>query len=193
MSGANANADGGAVPTRDAIFDAALDEFRTRGIDQFSLDGVAQRANVDPGIIVQTWGDWRVLLMDAQISRAREQVPTPDTGSLQDDLRDLGASLSDLSVSAQGRQLFHRKLPTGRDADLSEVRSDFWTLRFEELETIVQRAAERGEVRDGVDCNDAIQMFSAAYFFDVIFFSTPVRPNYAQQVIDIFLNGITQS
>ena len=33
-------------------------------------------------------------------------------------------------------------------------------------------------------------MLAAAYYYDVIFCDSPVRPQYAEQVLDIFLNGV---
>ena len=35
-------------------------------------------------------------------------------------------------------------------------------------------------------------MFSAAVYYDVIFADTPVRPEYAARVLDIFIHGITR-
>jgi len=83
-------------------------------------------------------------------------------------------------------------LPASRDADLSEVRSDFWQVRFNDFLPVLQRAAERGELREGVDASEAIRMFFAAYLFDLIFSGTPVRPEYAAQMLDIFFHGITR-
>ena len=59
---------------RQAIHDAALDELVARGIDDFTVEGVAKRAGVDPRVIIQIWHDWRVLLMEAQLSLAREHA-----------------------------------------------------------------------------------------------------------------------
>lgn len=177
---------------RRAIRDAALDELVARGIDGFTVEGVAKRAGVDPRVIIQMWHDRRVLLMEAQLSVAREHAPTPDTGSLRADLLALTESLAELAKTPQGRAWFHRLLPAGGDADLSEVRSDFWQAQLNEVAPILQRAAERGELRDGIDHAEAMRMFSAAIYYDVIFADTLVRPEYAARVLDIFIHGITR-
>lgn len=177
---------------RDRILGAALDEFRIRGIDNFSMDGVADRAGVDPGLITRYWHDWRVLLMDAQLTRARRQIPTPDNGNIREDLHAYADSLVEVANTSQGRRWFHRNLPNGLDTDLTEVRSDFWNIRFSELVPILLQAAERGEIRDDVDPLDVMRAFSAALYYDVIFADSPVRPDFAEQVIAIFLRGISR-
>ena len=177
---------------RGRILAAALDEFRIRGIDDFTIEGVAARAGVDPAVITGSWHDWRVLLMDAQLTRARRQIPTPDNGNLRQDLRAYASSLIEVANTPQGRRWFHRNLPNGLDTDLSEVRSDFWNIRFSELVPILLQAAERGEIRDDIDPLDAMRAFSAALYYDVIFADSPVRPDFAEQVLTIFLRGISK-
>lgn len=172
------------------ILDAALDEFRIKGVDGFTIDDVAERAGVDPDVISGRWHDWRVLLMDAQLTRARETIPIPNNGDLRQDLIDYARALSQVADTPQGRRWFHRNLPTGHDNDFSEVRSDFWIIRFREILSFMEQAAQRGEIRDGIDLLDAVEMFTAAIYFDVTFFDSPVRREYADQVLDILLHGI---
>lgn len=128
--------------------------------------------------------------MDAITTRAAQLVPTPDTGNLHDDLHAFAAATNMLADTEQGRRWFHRMLPTGRYADLYEISSDFWDLRFNAVAPILHRAAQRGELRDNIDPGDALRMLSVALYFDVIFSDAPVRPDYASQVLDIFIRGI---
>ena len=176
---------------RQAILDAAIAELIARGIDDFTVEGVAKRAGVDPRVIIEMWHDHRVLLMDAQLSRAHRRMPTPDTGSLRGDLEAFAAMLAEMAGAPERRAWFQRLLPASRDCDFSEVRSDFWQVRLNEVAPIIRRAAERGELREGIEHVEAIAMFNTAYLFDLIFADSPVRPEYAAQVLDIFLHGIT--
>ena len=66
-----------AAQARQAIRRGAIAELIARGIDDFTVKGVATRAGVDPSDILQIWHDRRVLLMDAQLSRASEALPLP--------------------------------------------------------------------------------------------------------------------
>jgi AcrR family transcriptional regulator len=172
------------------VLEAALEELRISGIDEFTLANVAKRAQVDLGLISAHWHNWRVLLMDAMLSRSRVQIPTPENGDLPKDLAAYAASLLEASDTAQGRQWFHRNLPNGADTDLSDVRADFWSIRFSELVPIMLQAAQRGQIRNGIDPLRALQAFSAAVYYDVIFGDRKVPPDFADLVIDIFLHGV---
>lgn len=175
---------------RDRIFIAARAELVDTGIDRFGIDGVARRAGVDADVIVAQWHDRRVLLIDAMLDRSNSPMWNPDTGSLYTDLESVAALAVETSQTAAGRALFRRVLPGGDDVDLAEIGSDFWNARFRDAAQILQHAADRSQLRDGIEPADAIRMFAAAFYYDVIFTDSPVRPEYADQVLDIFLHGV---
>ena len=174
-----------------AIHDAAIAELLARGVDNYTLKGIARRAGIQPSDITERWGDARVLLMEAQLSRASGDVPAPNTGTLRGDLEAYVASLVEVAATSDRRAWFQRLLPASRDFDFGEVRADFWQVRFDTVAPILQRAAERGELREGIDPLAAIRMFSAGLWFAVIFSDTPVDPDHAAQSLDIFIHGIT--
>jgi AcrR family transcriptional regulator len=178
---------------RQAIFDAALAEVVARGLDGFTVAGVAARAGVDPLVITQHWGDRRVLLLEAQLGGVAQRVPLPDTGSLRADLEALIGTSAELAKNPRGRRWVHRLLAAGGDADLAEVRSDFWRVRIDGLVSVLHRAAERGELRDDVDPYDAMRMFAAASLFDIVVADAPMRPDYVTQMLDIFIRGVSKN
>lgn len=172
------------------IFKSALAELIDSGIDRLSIERVATRADVDAGLIRAHWHDRRILLMDALYARAAESSWYPDTGSLHTDLEAISSLAVERSQSAAGRALFRRLLPGGSDVDLAEISSDLWLARFRDAAQVLQRAVDRAQLRDGIVPEEAIRMFAAAVYHDVIFTDSPVRPEYADQVVDIFLHGI---
>lgn len=173
------------------ILDAALEELVEAGIDGFGIDGVARRAGVSRAVILRGWHDRRVLLMAAQLHRARETFPTPDTGSLRGDLLAYAASQIEATKAPDTRLWLHRMLPSGRDADLSDVRMDFWDCRLNAVATILRRAADRGELRPGIDPLLATKMYVGSSLFEPIFYETAASPEYAEQMLDVFIRGIS--
>ena len=183
--------DGGLTPeVKHRILDSTLEELRVKGIDSFSLTNVAERAQVELGTITNYWHNWRVLLMDAMLTRSREQIPTPQNGDVEKDLESYAQSLLEAATTVQGRRWFHRNLPNGQDSDLSDIRADFWSIRFSELVPILLQAAERGQIRNDIEPLQALQAFSAAVYYDVIFADREVSRDFVAMVIDIFLHGI---
>lgn len=181
---------GMSAATRERIFGAVQDELLRTGIDGFSIDGVARRAGVEPGLIRAHWHDRRVLLIDVMLARTTAAKWNPDTGSIYTDLEAVAALAVETSQTENGRALFRRVLPGGDDVDLAEIGADLWEARFRDAAQILGRAADRGQLRDGVDPSDAIRMFAAAFYYDVIFTDSAVRPEYGDQVLDIFLHGV---
>lgn len=184
--------DHAAMPSevRDRIHSAVHAELLQSGIDEFSIDRVARRAGVNGELIRAHWHDRRVLLMDVLLERTNAAMWSPDTGGLYSDLGAVGELAAENSRTATGRALFRRLLPGSGDIDLAEVGSDLWAARFRDAAKILQRAADRGQLRPGVVPDEAIRMFAAAFHYDVIFNDAPVRSDYGDQVIEIFLHGI---
>ena len=178
---------------RDRIYGAVHAELLQSGIDEFSVDRVARRAGVGPAMIREHWHDRRVLLMDVLLARTRASMWSPDTGSLFADLNAVAELAVENSQTETGRALFRRVLPGSGDIDLAEIGADLWTARFRDAAQIFERAAARGQLRAGVRPEEAIRMFATAFYYDVIFNDAPVRADYADQVIDIFLHGIFNS
>lgn len=180
------------VEMRSLVIEAAAAELASRGIDDFSVGAVATRSGVDPAAIHAEWRDRRVLLMDAMLTTAERLVPIPNTGSLREDLRGLAASLITLASTPEGRRRYQRMLASSGDADFGDVGADFWDIRFNAGAPILQRAADRGELRDDIDSAEVMRMFGASLYYDVIYHNTPVRPDYADRLIDIFVQGISR-
>ena len=175
---------------RRRVLDAATDELAFRGIDRFTVEGVAARAGIEPEAVRDVWHDRRLLLMQASLDGAERHLPTPDTGSLRTDLSAYAESLAEASKSDYARAVFYSLIPPSKDWDPTEVQSDFWDIRFEKVATILRRAADRGELRPGIDPLEAVRMLSTALRYDILFTNSAVRPDYAAQVLDIFIRGI---
>lgn len=139
-------------------------------------------------MITGTWGDHRVLFLEAAVDYAREHFVVPDTGSLRDDLLGVAAALAQVPH----RSWFRRMLAVGGDADLSDVRADYWAIRAHDLAPVFERAADRGELREGIDPVEAIRMFTTACLYDALFAGAEMRPEYIAGLVDIFLHGVTR-
>lgn len=172
------------------IFDAVLAELVAGGIDRFDIEGVARRARVEPAWIRAHWHDRRVLLMDVMLQRSASVSPVPDTGSLRTDLEAAARVVIDMSEEPKQRAVFRRMLPGGEDLDLAEISSDLWKARFRASADVLERARSRGQLRDGIDPETAVRIFSAAMLSDSMFNDAPIRAEYVDQLIDIFLHGV---
>ena len=87
-----------------AILRAANELLHEKGLDQFSIEGVAARAGVGKQTIYRWWPSRAVLVADALLDRD-DLVPTspPDTGVVVADISAWAADLAAALGSARGR------------------------------------------------------------------------------------------
>lgn len=127
--------------TRAVVLRAALEEMLESGLDDLTTESIAARAGVECVVITGHWGDRRVLFLEAAIEYARENFVVPDNGNLRDDLLGVAAAL----VRVPHPRWFARALAVGGDADLSEIRLDYWRVRADDVAVVFRRAADRGD------------------------------------------------
>lgn len=88
---------------RTAVLAAALDELSERGYSAFTVENVAQRAGAHKTTVYRRWPDRDALAVDALAESVAAELPIPDTGSVDDDLRALSRSLVAWINSPSGR------------------------------------------------------------------------------------------
>lgn len=134
----------------DALLDAAWRELVAVGYGRFTIEGVAARAGTSRPVIYRRWPDRSELAMAAVRHYGRTSpVPTPDTGSLRDDLiallRAASESRAELAAlfSVQMGEYFSE---TGRT--LADLRTEFLSGRTQPfgVDEVLRRAVERGEI-----------------------------------------------
>ena len=146
---------GAGAPTRrrgatleHALLQAAWEELVAVGYANLTMEGVADRASTSKAVLYRRWPSRPALVLAAM----RQQAPllsgeVPDTGTLRGDvlalLRRISQRLSDV-----GPEVIHGLLAEYfRDAELfSYLQAQVLQVGTGVMYTILQRAAERGEV-----------------------------------------------
>jgi AcrR family transcriptional regulator len=138
-------------PRRDeAIYDAVVELLAEVGFDRMSLDAVAARAGVSKPTIYRRCPDGKAALVAAAVAFHRDaKPPTPDTGSLREDLlamvRQMTGHMVENAQLAGGLMSQLRRSEALRDLfaeHVIEPERDRWRL-------VLERAAARGEIAPG--------------------------------------------
>ncbi|MGE2832352.1 TetR/AcrR family transcriptional regulator C-terminal ligand-binding domain-containing protein [Mycobacterium sp. SMC-4] len=179
---------------RKRALDAALEELQQWGVDRFSIEAVAQRGHLDPGVLRQLWGNESQLIIDALASYSQLMISPPDTGSLQEDLCELAMALANYLNAPVGRRIA-RMLVIDSKSQAADVKTRvaFYALRREVIEVIFRRAAERGELRDDVKPIVALQLLTSPLHTFALYRDDPVDPAYCRMVADLVARAITVS
>ena len=139
--------------TNKAILKAAAEIVIASGLAEMTIEGVAERAGVGKASIYRRWPTKGALAFEAVVDAILAAEPTPDTGSLEGDLRRVAESWIRLSNARRGgRTVAHFIAEIQSDPELAVA----WRERFvnrirKERRPIIERAIARGEIPAGSD------------------------------------------
>lgn len=152
-----------------AILDAALDLFLEVGFDAMSIESVAERACVAKTTIYRRWGSKEELVV-ATISTLYEGMEIPDTGDVRADLTSVVKHMHGLIRRTKAGQALPRMAgELARDTPLGQayMRSVMGP-KIEAAGEALQRAKDRGELREDLDVQIAVASIIGPMMFLVL-------------------------
>jgi len=180
---------GRSARVRTAVLTVTVEVLFESGFDALSIREIAKRAGVHESSIYRRWGTKADLVSDALASRMGLEVPTPDTGSLREDLLALLRALAAFIGTPLGenvvRMALRRDLP-----DSDAARDRFWTDRFTRGSVILDRAEVRGELRPGIDRFLTLETLVGPLYLRLLLTREPLNEAIIENVVDLILTGI---
>jgi AcrR family transcriptional regulator len=180
--------------SRKAILRAASELLLEHGLNQISMDAVAERAGASKATIYRWWPSKELLALDAVFS---EWAPQPasihDTGSLEGDLLTL--------VRPWARRL--AKKPYGRviAALISKAQNDpqfaeqyltrFVQPRRDQSRVIFAHAIERGEIPADTDIEVALDLLYGAIYHRILHGHAELTDRFARSVVNHVVAGVS--
>ncbi|MGW4725348.1 TetR/AcrR family transcriptional regulator [Streptomyces sp. NPDC004291] len=181
---------GRSTKVRSAVVTATLDLLAESGPEKLSIGEVATRAGVHETSIYRRWKTRERLILDAMTERSTELLKIPDTGSVRGDLVALGQELVDYGTSPLGEALMRTLAANTDDSDTAQIRSQFWAARYEECQSLVERATARGELPYSADGRTLLEVFIAPIHFRLLMTREPVDSHLLKLIADITVAGI---
>lgn len=169
---------------RTAVLEAAIEELTTTGYTGLTVERVAQRAGVHKTTIYRNWKDVDGLVADALAGHFAGDIPIPDTGTVEGDLRALARSLVVTMTTRAGRALLSDAV---RLPQLAEVKRALFDDRFRRAEPVVTRAVERGELPAHTDATELLKTLAAPIYFRLVFTGEPVDATTADRAVHVAL------
>jgi AcrR family transcriptional regulator len=172
-----------------ALLDAAWAELQAVGYAGLTMEAVADRAGTSRAVLYRRWRN-RPELVLAVIRRHRPMLSgeIPDTGSLRGDvlalLRRMSSRLAEIGPETVYGLLGDYLSDAGMFA---RSRDQLLSISAEVMETILKRAADRGEARAGVE--NRIATLPTALFRNELFLARtpPSEGTLVEIVDDVFL------
>jgi AcrR family transcriptional regulator len=167
-----------------AILDSVLELMQKEGYNAVTIEGVARHAGVGKQTIYRWWGSRAELILEAFANHAADLVPTPDRGSLREDLevfiaagfkrlsRDYGAIMRGLMADAV------------LDPDFNKIlREAFIFKRRAATRVILERGVKRGEVAKNADLELMIDMLFGPVWFRLLVQHAKLDAGFARQLV----------
>ena len=180
--------------SRGAIIAAANELLRTIGLNRMSIEAVAEASGVGKTTIYRWWPSKGTLALDAYLEDMRTKVAVPDTGDGAEDLRRHARSVIDFYAGNEGRIFAQFMAEAQSDPHLAEAfRDRFLSQRRAAVTTIWQRGVARGEFRDDVDADVAMDMIFAPIVYRLLAGHAPLSRSLAEGLVDAALGGLAAS
>ena len=175
---------------RAAVIDAAGDELASSGFAGFSAERVAERAGVHRSTLYRHWPTKRDLIVAVAQTSYAERMPSPDTGTWEDDLRTLIGSLAESIGHPVSRALFGALAAAGRsDPELQAAVMTTWRTDTIHHLAPIERARARGEIDASIDAGLLLEAISAPLIERVCITGIPLTPHFLEFTVQLILRG----
>lgn len=174
----------------DAIVEAAFEELAEKGFVGLSMDGVARRAGVGKGALYRRWPSKVEMTVGVLELLSVTDEPATDTGSLRGDVHALLVDVHNWLSDPQIRHIYPDLLAEAqRNPALAEALMDHvGRPRRLRAQTILDRAASRGELAGNSDQDLILDMFGAMVFWRLIALRRPITPAHLEKVTELILH-----
>ncbi|MFB7493831.1 TetR/AcrR family transcriptional regulator [Streptomyces sp. NPDC056161] len=162
----------------EAIRAAVFAELASVGYARMSIEGIARRAGVGKTAVYRRWRSKLHLVLDVVSALAVMGLPTPDTGSLEGDLR----LLYEVTSRALRHPVASQVIPdlqaeAARNPDIAEAMQKALRDGQEGVASTILAAAEkRGEIRAGADRQLALDLISGPLYWRSVVIRGPKLP-----------------
>lgn len=173
---------------RAAVLAATLAELAETGYAALTIETVAQRAGVHKTTVYRRWKDRETLVSDAVTDHVASDIPIPDTGTIEDDLRELARLLIEAHTRPMGQAILAALYSdAARLPEVTEVRRHLFADRFRRAEPVVTRAVQRGHLPAATDPTLLIKSLIAPIYLRLLVTSEPIDDTTAEHAAELTL------
>lgn len=173
------------------ILAAASSLILMHGFDSMTVDEVATNAGVGKATVYRRWARKEDLAVAAMEQLYRDEMPTPDTGSIRGDMRAMYASVLTFINSANGTDYIRTTIKESmRDERIATLYREAAERSERNGMVMFQRAIARGEVRPDIHLSAVVQLIGGLIAMRAITGQTMPAMDELDQLVDLILVGI---
>jgi AcrR family transcriptional regulator len=175
---------------RQRILDAALELLQEEGFAQITVESIAGRAGVGKATVYRWWPNKAAVMIEAFRDAVAPEVPFPDSGCLEDDIRLQLDKFTRMLLSPRGRMLAGFVAAAQSDPDVAVALSDYWiSPRRAEAKEALRGKRRWKEFHTDVDPELVLDLLYAPLYYRVMT-GLPLTLEYTQSLVDLVMKAL---
>lgn len=177
--------------TKSDILTAAYDLLLEKGFDAVTVEKIAEKAGVSKATIYKWWPNKAGVVMDGFLDATAVKLPIPDTGSSLEDMRMQISNFVKFLKSREGNVLVEIIGEGQSDSNLAEIyREAYFKPRRNISKEILERGIKRGELKEDLDIELAIDLLWGPMFYRVLITGASVEDSFVEALVNSVFDGI---
>jgi AcrR family transcriptional regulator len=178
--------------TQEKILKAAYEMLNEVGFMDLTIEGVAARAEVGKPTIYRRWKTKAALAMDAFLEAVNPEIAFSDTGSVIEDFRQQMYKIVKLMNSLKG-EVLASVIGCGQSNEelIAAFRDNWLTPRRNEAKKVFQRGIARGELRENIDVEVAIDALYSPLFYRLLLKHQPLTEKFVNELVELVMKGVS--
>ena len=178
--------------THRAVMAAAGELLTEKGYASVTIEGIAARASVAKTTIYRWWPTKAAIFMELYNELAAEMLTALDTGSVEQDLRNLLRRLFQLfTTTSAGPAMVGMIAEAQSNPEVANTfQKQFMVRRRNVTREILKRGVERGELQAELDIDLAIDVVSGPIWYRLLQGHAPLDDHFADSLVHQILLGI---
>ena len=171
------------------ILQVAVDELANRGWGRFSMEAVARISGVGKSALYRRWKSKEDLIVAAISEFSVPPAHFPDSGSLRGDVRALFEAISAWMTDPRMKRILPDLIAEcHRDGSLArQLGAELERPRREHGGAVIDRAIARGELKDSIDRELALDLMAAPVFWRGVARRQAVDDKYLDALTEVFV------
>jgi AcrR family transcriptional regulator len=177
---------------RQRILDAALELLQEESFVQVTVESIALRAGVGKATVYRWWPNKAAVMIEAFREVVGPEVPFPDSGCLEDDIRLQMDKFTRMLLGPRGRMLVGFLAAAQSDPDVAAALSDYWIKpRRAQAKEALQGKRRWKESHTSLDPELVLDLLYAPLYYRVIT-GLPLSLEYTQSLVDLVMKALAR-
>jgi AcrR family transcriptional regulator len=176
------------VRAHESVLEVVVPLIEAHGYGALTIEALARRAGVSKQTIYRWWDGKAEIVMEALEAAAAQAPPTPDSGSVEQDVRAFMSTTIAAAGGGNGRLLAGLMAEAQLDETFAaSFRERFLARRLEALGEILERGRGRGEIAASADVAFLAEIAFAALWYRLLVRNAPLDGRFAGELTDVVL------